>query len=524
MLTRRPSCLTPWFLGLLALLMIFGSVSAAPAATSPSGNTTFRIVVGIDPDTWDPHGHTTTTVGNLIDYMVEKLVRIDQQGKVHPFLAESWKVSKDGKEYTFQLRKGIKFSDGTPFDATAVKASFERLTDPDLPLPSRAPYMPIKQIVAVDPLTVKFLLASPSGPLLSALSATNAGIVSPATIRKTSPNYKVMTQVIGTGPYIFKEHIRGDHAALTRNPEYWGKKPYYDSVHVRIVPEAATRESLLLAGQADLIILPPVSDIPALQKNPNVKVLLAPSDRLIFVELNTTRAPTNNKKVRQAINYAINKEEIIKNVLLGAADIADSPTDKSLLGYCKTGPYPYDPEKAKALLKEAGITPGTKLNFQAPTGRYVQDFPAAQAIAGFLKEVGLEAQPTTADWPTYTAQYRKPESENMLNMTMLGWAATYPDEAHTMQQFSKDEHPPKGSAPSFYTTPKVEEMIKAALGETDPQKRLDMYCQLNKIVWDDAPWLFLWTQRFPIVYSAKVTNISSDPTEKFDALYAEPAK
>jgi peptide/nickel transport system substrate-binding protein len=93
-----------------------------------------------------------------------------------------------------------------------------------------------------------------------------------------------------------------------------------------------------------------------------------------------------------------------------------------------------------------------------------------------------------------------------------------------MQQFNKDEHPPRGSAPSFYTDPKVEEMIKAALAETDPQKRENMYCQLNKIIWDDAPWLFLWTQRFPIVYSSKVTNISSDPTEKFDALYAEPVK
>lgn len=524
MFTRRSCRSASSLIVLLGLLIFFAPAAAAAAADPGGGNATFRIVVGVDPDTWDPHGHTTTTVGNLIDYMVEKLVRIDQQGKVHPFLAESWKISRDGKEYTFQLRKGIKFSDGTPFDANAVKASLERLIDPELPLPSRAPYMPIKQIVAVDPATVKFVLGSPSGPLLSALSATNAGIVSPVTIRKSSPNYKTMTQVVGTGPYVFKEHVRGDHATLVRNPSYWGKKPYYDIVHVRIVPEAATRESLLLAGQADLIILPPVSDIPALQKNPNVKVLLAPSDRLIFVELNTTRPPTNNKKVRQAINYAINKEEIIKNVLLGAADIADSPTDKSLFGYCKTGPYPYDPEKAKALLKEAGIASGTKLRFVAPTGRYVQDFPAAQAIAGFLKDVGLEAQPTTADWPSYTAEYRKPQAENTLNMVFLGWAATYPDEAHTMQQFSKDEHPPKGSAPSFYTDPKVEEMIRAALAETDPQKRENMYCQLNKIVWDDAPWLFLWTQRFPIVYSAKVTNISSDPTEKFDALYAEPVK
>jgi ABC-type transport system substrate-binding protein len=501
------------------LVVILAAISPTAAA-----ETTFRIVIGVDPDTWDPHAHTTTTVGNLIDYMVEKLVKIDEEGKVHPFLAESWSVSKDGKEYTFQLRKGIKFSDGSPFDAAAVKSSFERLTDPELPLPSRTPYMPIKQIVAVDPATVKLVLGSPSGPLLSALSATNAGIVSPSTIAKGSPNYKAMKQVVGTGPYVFKEHVRGDHATLVRNPSFWGKKPYYDNIHVRIVPEAATRESLLLAGQADLIILPPVSDIPALQKNPSVKVLLAPSDRLIFVELNTTRPPTDNKKVRQAINYAVNKEEIIKNVLLGAADVATSPTDKSLFGYCKTGPYPYDPEKAKALLKEAGVAPGTKLTFIAPTGRYVQDFPAAQAIAGFLKDVGLEAQPATADWPSFTAQYRKPQAENTLNMTMLGWAATYPDAAHTMQQFSKSEHPPMGSAPSFYTDPKVEAMIQAALAEPNPQKRQEMYCQLNKIVWEDAPWLFLWTQRFPIVYSAKVTNISSDPTEKFQALYAEPAK
>jgi peptide/nickel transport system substrate-binding protein len=159
----------------------------------------------------------------------------------------------------------------------------------------------------------------------------------------------------------------------------------------------------------------------------------------------------------------------------------------------------------------------------SPTGRYVQDFQAAQAIAGYLKDVGIDATPTTMDWPSYVATMTKPQAENTTQLHVLGWAPAYLDESQQILQFLSTEHPPKGLATSFYKS-KADDLAAQALSEPDEKKRADLYCQANKVIWDDAPWIFLWTQRFPMVYSAKVKGVSGVPNEKFAALYAEPAQ
>ena len=487
----------------------------------PKEKTTFRIAVGIDPDTLDPVATTTTTVGNMVDYVVETLVRIDKEGKLQPLLATSWEVSDDGLTVTFHLRKGVKFHDGTPFNAKAVKFNIDRMLDPNVRVPIRAPYTPIKSVEVVDDYTVRLHLKEPSAPLVNAFSWTTAGMISPASINKFGNSYKSVVHPVGTGPYVFKERVKGEHITVEKFADYWGKKPYYDVVEFRIVPEAATRESLLLAGQVDLIILPPAADIPALQQNSDVKVLLAPSDRTIFVAINNLDPVLKDKRVRQALNYAVDKKAIIDKVLFGAADPMDAPMAPSLFGYCKIGEYPYDPDKAKALLKEAGHEK-LELKFIAPTGRYVQDFQAAQAISGYLEEVGVHAPVSTMDWPSYVATIVKPPKENTTQLHYLGWAPAYLDAAQQMLQFLSTYAPPNGLETSFYKNEKVDDLILKAAKETDPKKRQQLYCDASKIVWDDAPWIFLWVQRFPIVYSAKVTGVSYLPNEKFDALYAHP--
>lgn len=475
-------------------------------------------------DTLDPVQQTTTTVSNVVDYLVETLATMDQDGKVLPLLAKSWDISADGLTYTFKLQENVKFHDGTALDAAAVKASFDRLLDPDIKSTQRSPFLPIAKVEAVDATTVKFTLKAPSPPMLGAFTLTTGAIMSPASIDKAGPNYKNVTQPVGSGPYVFKEYTKGSQLVFTKNPNYWGKKPYYDTVTIRIVPEAATRESLLLANQVDAIILPPISDIPALQKNSAVKVLIAPSNRIVYIGLNNTVKPLDNPKVRQAFNYAVDKAEIAKTILFGAGYPLDAPIASSLFGYCKTGTYDYNPDKAKALLKEAGVTTPLKLSFISPTGRYVQDFQASQAIAGYLKDVGIETDLKTMDWPSYVATITKPQAENTTNLHLLGWASGFPDASQAMPIYRSDQIVPKGLATFFYKNDKVDSLVAAADSDTDPIKRADEYCQINKIVWDDAPVIFLWNQAFPIVYSAKVKNISYLPVEKFYMLYAEPAQ
>jgi len=496
----------------------------APKPTAVPAATNLRIGVGIDVNSLDPISQNNTTVANMLSYIVETLVTFDGDGKIVPLLAKSWTTSTDGLEWTFTLQDNVKFHDGTAFNAAAVKANFDRLLDPEVQAPGRGSYLIIKSTDAVNATTVKFTLTKRSMAFLSTLTWPASAIVSPATMAKGSATYKAIATPVGTGRYTYKELVKGSSLTVTKNANYWGKKPYYDTVTFRILPEAATRESQLLAGQLDVMILPPASDLDALSKNAAVKVLQAPSNRAIFVAINTTQKPWDNPKARQALNYAINKEDIVKSILFGAGSPLDAPIAPSVFGYCKTGPYNYDPAKAKTLLQEAGVAPNAPIDFIYPTGRYLQDAQAGQAIGAFLTQVGLKPNMSTMDYPTYIGTITKPLTETKTITHMLGWASSYLDASGSMEVFDSRLQPTKGFNTAFYTNTKVDDLLDQALSEVDLKKRADLYCQAEKLVWDDAPWIFLWYQRFPIVYSAKIKGIGYLPNEMFVTFDAEPAQ
>lgn len=501
---------------LLVLAMLLAGTSLAQE--------TFRIAIGVDADSLDPVQGTTTTIDNIIDYMAETLIGIDETGALVPLLATEWSTSEDGLTMDLTLREGVVFHDGTPLTADVVVWNFERLLDPNVNVPRRGPYAPIESVEAVDDLHVRLHLSQPAPYMAGALTQTTAAIVSPASIDLEGNSYENITHLVGTGPYTFTSRSFGERIVVTRFEDYWGEKPYYDEVVFHIVPEATTRESLLLSGQVDMIILPPASDIPALEANPAVEVVFGPSNRTIFIVINTSKPPLDDARVRQALNYAVDKEAIVQGILFGAADVMDAPMAESLFGYTSIGAYPYDPERARELLAEAGIEPGElTLDFMSPTGRYVQDFPASQAIANYLADVGITANVRTMDWPTYVGTMTQPVDSNETQLHLLGWAPAFMDASQQMLQFQQSQHPPAGLATSFYTNPEVEDLIARANATVADAERADLYAQAARLIWEDAPWIFLWVQRFPMVHSADVTNISGLPNEKFYAIYARPA-
>jgi peptide/nickel transport system substrate-binding protein len=274
-------------------------------------------------------------------------------------------------------------------------------------------------------------------------------------------------------------------------------------------------------------LLPPVSDLPAMQHDSSLRVLLAPGDRTIFIAIDTTDAsqPLLQKpEVRQALNYAVDKQTIIKSILFGAADQMSAPMAKSLFGYCQTGPYNYNPSKAKQMLAAAGAS-GLKVKLMSPTGRYIQDFQAAQAVAGNLRDAGVDVDgPHTSDWPTYLATINVPPDKASTDLHLLGWAPGYLDAQGQMEQFvGPSRFPPKGLETSYYDNAQVSGLINKANAETDQSQREKDYCSAEKQIWNDAPWIFLWVQRFPIIYSSKVTNVQAIPNESFYTVYASPA-
>lgn len=497
-----------------------GNGDSSSADGAKSGGT-FNIGIGVDLDSLDPAQQTTTTVQNVLDYGLETLVKFDQDGKIIPGLAETWEASKDGKVLTLHLRKGVTFQDGTAFDAAAAKFNLDRISGGKVKVPIGAAFTVVDTVEATDASTLAINLKYPDPNLLYNLGITTSAIVSPDSVTKDGNTFANITTPVGTGPYKFVKFQKGTQLTYKRYDNYWGKKPYYSGVEFQIIPEANSREAGLRSGQLQMIMNPPVTDLAALKSTAGLATLKAPSDRSIFVAFNTAKAPFDNPKVREAFNYAINKEAIIKSVLFGTTSVMDSPLPSSLNGYCKVGAYAYDPAKAKKLLAEAGAG-NLSITFGAPTGRYLQDKQAAQAIATDLRAVGVKVKVSTMDWPSYQATMQDPKGP--FDMHMLGWAPGALDAPTQFQMFQKASWPPVGLATARYSNPTVETLLSEGAKELDKTKRADQYCQAQKLIWADAPWMFLWSQTLSLAYQSDIAGISYTPNEKFNTVYAKPAK
>ena len=501
------------------------------AGGGPKHGDTLRVAAGIDADTLDPAQQTTTTIGQIVDMMAETLVTIDEKGGLLPLLATKWEGSSDGLSWTFTLQQNVKFQDGSPFNAQAVKFSIDRLLSPST-LRSQPGVLGgktgIDRVDVIDDSHVKFTLKTRLAPFVAALTQTQTAIISPASVNVAPNKPEQIIQPVGTGPYKFKERVAGDHVTLEANKGYWGKKKAnYDTQIYKVVPEAASREALVKSGGADVMVLPPASDLPALKADSSLKVILGPSDRTIQMIFNTVdqfQPLIQKEEVRQALNYAVDKDAIIQKVLFGAAVPIDAPMSKTLFGYCSVGKYPYDPNRAKSMLASAGAS-GMTVRLAAPTGRYVQDIQVANAVAGYLRDVGLNVQgPATADWPTYLSTYANvPPERSRTELHLLGWAPPYLDAQQQFEQFYSPRIPPAGLETSYYKNPQVDALIEKANSGTDPAQRQKDYCDAAKTVWKEAPWIFLYNQKYPFVTTAKVTGITGLPNEKFVTTWASPA-
>jgi ABC-type transport system substrate-binding protein len=524
----------PGVLGLVVvastILAACGSAGGAAAGTSRQ-TSMLTIAIGVDPDTLDPMRNTTTAVANVVQMVVESLTTVDQEGKVQPDLATGWKETPDSMSWTFTLRGGVDFTDGTPFDAAAVKANLDRILDPKSVCPGcGALVKAVKSVDVVDPSHVRLTMGLPlaADVVVGLLSTASYGIISPRTIQFGQPGYTRQEKLVGTGPYVLKERVAGDHVTLVRNEDYWGRRPTYRQQVFQVVPDAATREALVRSGQAQVVVLPPISDLPSLLQDPTVKVLLAPGDRSVFIAINTVDAQQpllRNPQVRQALNFAINRDAIVKSTLFGAADPATSAVAPSIFGYCKmANSYPYDPDTARSMLQKANAS-GLSVELVAPTGRYIQDFQAAENVANDLRVIGVNVTgPRTMDWPTYVGTVDVPPAKASVDLHMLGYAPGFLDASQAMgQTFDSASIPPKGLATSYYDNPTVTALLQKAAVEPNRDARAQEYCDAQKQVWNDAPWIFLWVQKYPIVYSSQVIGVGSVPNETFNTVYAQPA-
>jgi peptide/nickel transport system substrate-binding protein len=484
--------------------------SATTATTYPpllSGKTVEQVVIaqGVDHTTLDPADGNATPTNNVLNNIYDTLLFWTPDAKLAPRLAESYK-QLDDTTWEFKLRKGVKWHDGSDFTAEDVKFTIDRFLDVSRkprPVQRRSDLVSIKETKVVDPYTIQVVTTTPFPTLPNQLAVE--GIVSKKYATGPQGDAILAEKPLGTGPYKFVEWQKNEYIDLVVNPDYWGPAPKVQKVRFRVIPDDQTRLSALQSGSVDLItnVAPELAD--QLSKSEKVGISSVPSARVIFLIIDTLdpNSPLKDARVRQALNFAIDREGIINTILSGYGIKLSQPLTERHFGYNPNlTPYSYDPTKAKALLAAAGYPNGFELTFNYTTGRYLKDKEVGEAVASQWAEIGVKAKTSSPVWTQYGSLIT---SRKQAQIFMLGWGNPIWDADATLFSLldkpKVDASAPDGSLTSYWLNPTAQNAIKEARSVSDPAKRLALYQQAEQIIHDEAPWIFLHQQRDLYAYN-----------------------
>jgi peptide/nickel transport system substrate-binding protein len=442
---------------------------------------------------------------------------------ITPGLATSWEANADATVWTFHLRQGVSFQDGTPFNAEAVKFNFDRWNHRDNPYAfpqtkdmaawtyifgafyGQSGYL-LEKVDVVDNLTVRFTLTQPTGFFPTLLSSSYFGMQSPTAIKKAGAAYGTPSVgLVGTGPFKFQEWVEGDHVTLVRNDNYWGPKAKVERIVFKGIESAPTRLAQLEAGTLDIAVNLSPDDLKVVEGSKELKQASAgPELSIGYVGFHQANKPFDDVRVRQAVAYAIDKQAIVNAFYGKLGDVATEFIPPGLIGRSDVKAYPYDPEKAKQLLAEAGFPNGFDTQFwYMPVSRPYYPAPkdVAEAIVSYLADVGIHAQLNTEDWSIYLSDY----DQGKFPMYMLGWNADYPDPNNFINTFFNASESVNGFGWNDANAHKVVSLLSQAAQASDLSTRELDYELASTIIYDQVPAL-------PMVYprslNATRANIS----------------
>ena len=471
------------------------------------------------PETLDPYNTNTTMTTAVTKTFYEGLFQFDKDLKIRNVLAESHAISKDGLVYTFKLRSGVKFHDGTDFDAAAVKANLDRVMNPDNRLLRATQFNRIAKVEAVDPLTVRITLKEPFGPFINSLAHASAAMISPAALQKYGK--EIAFHPVGTGPFTFVEWKQTEAITGRKFDGYWRKGyPKIDSINWKPVLENNTRAAMLQTGEADFAYTLPYEQAALLKKVDKIEVTTTPSIIVRFLAFNMLQKPYDNPKVREAIGYAINKEALSKVAFGGFAVPAEGFVPQGIQYAVKMDPIRYDPKKARELLKEAGYPSGFESTlwggYNNTTSQKVLQFVQQQ-----LAQVGIKVQVQALEpgqrtemvdaWPDpKTAKVR---------LYYIGWSSSTGEADWALRPlFATEAWAPKLNNVSFYSSPVTDEAIAKALVTVDDAEKAALYKTVQEQLAKDLPRIPLVTElnlsahakRLSGVYVMPDANINID--------------
>lgn len=452
----------------------------------------------------DPHGPNALLRESVLvaRQVFETLIKFENNEPV-PVLSESWKQIDD-KTWEFKLRPGVKFHDGTEFDSADVKASAERLSRAKGGLASQ--WKVLESVDTPDPLTVIIHLKSPVGPFLRIASFLSIG-PSEVVSAKGPEEYGAGVILPGTGPFKIGEFSPGDSLTVNTNPDYWGEKPKIDGLQFVNIPEQTARITAILNGEVDIAWAFSDDELATLRGDPSVAVDVVPSATYGYAWFNAARKPFDDPRVRRAMWHAVDTAKVLKDLKPETGTPARNVIPETVFGFTPLDPYAYDPEKAKALLAEAGFPNGfeTSLLFGQNFFPGISDF--AQTFISYWDVVGVKVRPLEQERAIFTQNFR----EMNWDMVLTSNPALTQDADYTVGRlyFSQNKE-------TNYTNLDLDKILLAAKAESDQAKRKELYARATKIIWDDAVGIF-WGD-LKIVYAAR-SNIAGLQFSPIEAPY-----
>ena len=459
-----------------ALLVLL--LAAAPAWAQGE----LRVAIPWTPENLDPTMNLSSLRSQVGVSVFDSLVGRDADGKIVGELAESWR-GLDDRTWQLKLRRGVTFHNGEPFNAEAVRFTFQRVLNPEQKSPNRATVSEVERVDVVDDLTVDLVLRAPYAPFLVRL--IDFPMVPPKYTAEKG-NQGLALRPVGTGPFRFVELVKDDHMIVEAFDKHWRGQPRIKRIVFKPIPEPFTRAAALRNGEVDLITTVPPTLAAELDKVAGVRVQRVPSTWQIYLGLNAFKKPLSDVRVRQALNYATDVDAIIKNVMDGNGRRLEGPFTPNVFGFDPSVKgYASDPARARRLLAEAGYPDGVDVTLDAPAGRYQGDKEIAEALGGQWQKAGFRPKVQVAEWGAYFKKYL---GKQMPDAYLLGLGGPMQDADELYNLVSS-----KGRG-LYYKSDKVDELFDQGRATTDPARRRKIYADLARAMIEDATWVFLMQQ------------------------------
>lgn len=491
-----------------------------------------RVVVGRANDAviLDPARTTNSESTEVAEQIFEHLVRYKPNStEVEGSLATRWETSNDHRTWTFHLRRGVRFHDGTVFDADAVVFSFDRQRDAHHPNHEsdftywESNFRNIQSVEKVDAYTVRILLARPYAPFLDNLTMHPVSIVSPTAVRRWGSRFGL--HPVGTGPFRFVDWSAGERITLDANHAYWGKAPKVERLIYLVIHDPQQRLAALEGGLIDVAENLSPQDLQFVALHPELRLHRAAENNVVYLVMNVTHPPFTDVRVRRAVNYAVNKTAIVKLIYQGLAVEATTAVPPSMWGHVDEPLYSYDPGKARQLLGDARDIPrrGKLRLFTMETPRPYLPSPqtVAHVIQQNLNSVGLEVELVTSDWESHTRSLRNGEHD----LALHGWSADNGDPDNFLYAHFDPENAQPGTARNyaFYRVPEVHQKLALGQQSDDRRQREAYYREIQDIIARDAPWVPLAHTKVVVAARVSLSGLIFQPSSTllFDGVFIQ---